>query len=136
MDTNHNITDKIQKKTVWYFTISGVRLPDFLGKYIFEKRTQNENLTIIYNFHRGLLKEGLTHGGLVWGLFRFKKLKYELEHFKSIGWAWVRARAHPFDFKCLSIYFLKLKVPTLNPHVLPPPFLTTPDHIQFSMPKH
>ena len=39
-------------------------------------------------------------------------------------WAWARARAHPFDLKCLSIYFnfLNRKSPHTKPPCVNPPF--------------
>jgi len=59
-------------------------------------------------YNRLLLNGGLTNGGLVWGPFRF-----------SVGpgpgpgpaqiLAWVQARAHSLDIKCLSIIFNFLK---------------------------
>jgi len=91
---------------------------------------------------RLLLNGSLTHGGLVWGPFRFRKFKVLLKHFISNEWArawtqgpgpgpaqaqilaWVQARAHSFDIKCLSIIlnFLNRKGPHTKPPCVKPPF--------------
>jgi len=57
-----------------------------------------------------------AHGGLVWGLFRFRQLNiyiyiYSLTHIKSNEWGW----AHSFDLICVK-YRFKFSKPRKSPH--------------------
>jgi len=53
-------------------------------------------------WNRLLLDGGLTHSGLVCGLFRFRKLKAILQHIRSNEWA------QSFGFICLSIVVFEM----------------------------